>query len=133
MGTKFEAMAKLWAHILKADYLKPKHPGVGIGDSEEVQDAYNQRLDDKMHGSFVRAFRCFLSFIVNCLFYDIILYTLPLLLMTSETMLDFVKDAFAVVFIVTLDDVKVPKENVIVCPIHPSVQVVMIGEDEVSE
>lgn len=134
MGTRFDDVAKLWAHILRADYLVPKHPGHGIYSTK--QEDFNALLDEKLCGPLVRKIRCFLALVVNGVFFAVILYTLPLLLMTSETPLDFVKDAFAVVFIVTLDDVSNPKPNTIHCPILKPVLVqhrddgALIGADE---
>jgi len=128
MGTGFKPVAKLWAHILRADYVMPYHPGVGL--DEVHQEDYNEMLDHKLCGPLVRSIRCFLAIITNGVFFDVVLYTLPLLLMTAETSLDFVKDSFAVVFIVTLDDIGEPKENVIHCPIFVPVEIRTVPDDE---
>eukprot|EP00927_Polykrikos_kofoidii_P052878 TRINITY_DN4689_c0_g2_i1.p1 TRINITY_DN4689_c0_g2~~TRINITY_DN4689_c0_g2_i1.p1 ORF type:complete len:637 (+),score=117.17 TRINITY_DN4689_c0_g2_i1:22-1911(+) len=48
--------------------------------------------------------RMFFGFLVNVVFGDFILYTLPLVLMSNDSGLDFVKDCLALAFIMTLDD-----------------------------
>lgn len=52
--------------------------------------------------------RALLGFISNRLYIDMICYTIPLVLMKASGM-DFIKDAFAVVFITTLDDKNDPE------------------------
>merc|ERR1712181_18465 len=47
-----------------------------------------------------------LSMIANQAFYYIIIFLLPLQLMSADTPLDFVKDTFAIIFVVGLDDLK---------------------------
>merc|ERR1712113_475357 len=59
-------------------------------------------------GDFAHLFgRCMLDFIVNGYFFTFILVSLPLQLNDAETGLDFVKDVFAVIFVISLDDINV--------------------------
>jgi len=53
--------------------------------------------------------RCWQSWFVNHVYYQSLILSVPLMLMQSETGIDFVKDAFAVMFIPTLDDLSTPR------------------------
>jgi hypothetical protein len=68
--------------------------------------AHRQQLDTEGEVSFanLRA-RRFMSSFVNGVLHGFILRATPLVLMQSESNLDFVKDAFAILFIVCLDDI----------------------------
>eukprot|EP00929_Paragymnodinium_shiwhaense_P110960 TRINITY_DN7832_c0_g1_i2.p1 TRINITY_DN7832_c0_g1~~TRINITY_DN7832_c0_g1_i2.p1 ORF type:complete len:562 (-),score=90.98 TRINITY_DN7832_c0_g1_i2:202-1887(-) len=48
--------------------------------------------------------RFLMSFLVNGVAYDFFIYLMPLLLMSSETTMDFALNAFAVFFVVQMDD-----------------------------
>lgn len=52
------------------------------------------------------AVSCLLDFVINGFGRDMLRFTLPLFMMMAETPLDFTKDALAVVFITTLDDIE---------------------------
>jgi len=52
------------------------------------------------------AFRCFLSFLTNYWLQQVVVYSMPLLLASSETFIDFVLNATATIFIIEVDDIE---------------------------
>jgi len=63
----------------------------------------------KMNARSELNIRCWMSWFVNHVYYQSLILSVPLMLMQSETGIDFVKDAFAVMFIPTLDDLSTPR------------------------
>mmetsp|Transcript_3946 Transcript_3946/g.10116 ORF Transcript_3946/g.10116 Transcript_3946/m.10116 type:complete len:370 (-) Transcript_3946:25-1134(-) len=49
--------------------------------------------------------RAFMSFLVNAVFRDLLVFTIPAFLLDAGTVMDVVKDCLAIAFITTLDDV----------------------------
>jgi len=124
MSASFGSHATLWAYILRAQYRKRSPHPVEVDKS--VHEIYDQMYDDQEQDSIKRLFRCIFAFITHGLVFDIIVYTMPLLLIQSDLYIDFVKDSFAVTFIVTLDLIESSKVNEIVGPVIQPIEVELI-------
>jgi len=92
-GNYFEHFSS-WLHVFRRNiYVQ----GEGIG-GDMVFYKVDVSLADK-------AVRSVMSFVVNAVFRDFIMFTVPIFLMLAEGPMDVFKDALAVMFLTTIDDV----------------------------
>jgi len=99
VGTSFDERCVWWLYMLST---KLNNVVLDRDPSGPDTEALGIRLRSTAFTVFPRFF---FSFVVNGCCMDFIFLILPLLLMGAETPIDYVKDTFAVAYIVTLDNI----------------------------
>jgi len=93
MGSSYQDIRYKWKMIFSSCQYRL----ADTGDLKQMNDSLELNI------------RCWQSWFVNHVYYQSLILSVPLMLMQSETGIDFVKDAFAVMFIPTLDDLSTPR------------------------
>jgi len=115
--SKFDNLV-FWLATLPVQLLAKHQMGRSYQDSRldwlRIFSSCRYRMSDKesmqMNSSLELNMRCLQAWIVNHVYYQSLILSVPLMLMQSETGIDFVKDAFAVMFIPTLDELSTPRK-----------------------
>mmetsp|Transcript_183675 Transcript_183675/g.582649 ORF Transcript_183675/g.582649 Transcript_183675/m.582649 type:complete len:256 (-) Transcript_183675:94-861(-) len=90
-GDKFRDEAPYWFYVML-------HRNAGLSYTQPGSEPA------ACPGTAELVFRYFFSSIINWVFFELVVFLVPLQLMQSESGMDFVKDCLAIVFITALDD-----------------------------